>query len=105
MEPCNLVSSPEYLVSNGRRALLGGIRLCGSATFGEDEEPAKHTILFIIETARTPLPGAPTVDRISSTVLLGVYHKGRLIGGGARNQEQEDNIDTRVRQVWVVSTT
>ena len=31
-EPCNLVSSLEYLVSNGRRVLLGGIRLGGSAT-------------------------------------------------------------------------
>jgi len=32
MEPSNLVFSPECLVSNGRRALLGGIRLGGSAT-------------------------------------------------------------------------
>ena len=28
----NLVSSLEYLVSNGRQVLLGGIRLGGSAT-------------------------------------------------------------------------
>ena len=28
---------------------------------------------------RTPLPGAPTVDRISSIVLRGVSHEGRLI--------------------------
>ena len=33
-EPCNLVSPLEYLVSNVRRVLLGGIRLCGSATGG-----------------------------------------------------------------------
>ena len=31
-ELCNLVFSLECLVSNGRRALLGGIRLDGSAT-------------------------------------------------------------------------
>ena len=31
-ELCNLVFSLEYLVSNGRRVLLGGIRLGGSAT-------------------------------------------------------------------------
>ena len=30
-------------------------------------------------TARTPLPGAPTVDRILSVVLRGVSHEGRLI--------------------------
>ena len=38
---------------------------------GRDEEPMERTILFDIETARTPLPGAPTVDRISSVVLRG----------------------------------
>ena len=65
--------------------------------FGEDEEPAKHTILFVMETARTPLPGAPTIDRISSVVLRGVSHEGRLIGSGAHNQEQEGNRDIRVR--------
>ena len=32
--PCNLVFSFECLVSNGRQALLGGIRLGGSATGG-----------------------------------------------------------------------
>ena len=30
-ELCNLVSSLEYLVSNGRQVLLGDIRLVGSA--------------------------------------------------------------------------
>ena len=34
MEPSNLVFSFECLVSNGRRALLRGIRLGGSATCG-----------------------------------------------------------------------
>ena len=34
MEPSNLVFSFECLVSNGRRALLGGIRLGGSAIGG-----------------------------------------------------------------------
>ena len=64
---------------------------------GRDEEPAKHTILFDMETARTPLPGVPTVDKISSAVLQGVSHEGRLIGREACNQEQEGNSDTRVR--------
>ena len=31
--------------------------------FGEDEEPEKCTILFIMETACTPLPGAPTINK------------------------------------------
>ena len=73
--------------------------------FGEDEELEKCTILFIMETTRTPLSGAPTVDRISLAILQGVSHEGRLIGRGAHNQEQEGNRDTRVRQVRVVSTT
>ena len=63
--------------------------------YGRDEEPAKHTILFDVETARTPLPGVPTVNRISSVVLRGVSHEGRLIGGGVRNQEPDG--DTRRR--------
>ena len=73
--------------------------------FGEDEEPEKCTMLFVMERGRTPLPGGPTVDRISSAVLREVSHEGRLIGGGACNQEQEDNRDIRVRQVRAVSTT
>ena len=64
--------------------------------FGKDEEPAKHTILFIMEIARTPLHGTPTIERILSVVLRGVSHEGRLIGRGAHNQEQEGNRDTRV---------
>ena len=47
---------------------------------GWDEEPVEKAILFNKETARKPLPGMPTVDRISSTVLRGVSHEGRLIG-------------------------
>ena len=38
-------------------------------SYRKDEEPVKRTILFIMETTRTPLPGAPTVDRILSAVL------------------------------------
>ena len=57
--------------------------------FGEDEELEKCTILFIMETARTPLPGAPTVDKISSAILRGVSHEGRLIGRGARNNNKK----------------
>ena len=34
MEPCSLVPSLEYLVSNGRQVLLGGISLAGSTTEG-----------------------------------------------------------------------
>ena len=72
---------------------------------GRDEEPAKHTILFDMETTRTPLPGAPTIDRISSVVLRGVSHEGRLIGREACNREQEGNRDTQVIQVQAVSMT
>ena len=72
---------------------------------GRDEEPVKKAILFDKETTRTPLPGAPTVDRISSVVLRGVSHEGRLIGRDACNQEQEGNRDTRVRQVWAIGVT
>ena len=49
--------------------------------------------------------GSTFVDGISLVVLRGVSHEGRLIGSGVRNQEQEGNRDTRVRQVQVVSTT
>ena len=72
---------------------------------GRDEEPVEHTILFDIETAHTSLPGAPTVDIISSAVLQGVSHEGRLIGKDACNREQEGNRGTRVRQVQTVSMT
>ena len=64
-----------------------------------NEEPTEKAILFDKETARTPLPGAPTVDRISSAVYRGVSHDGRLIGRDACNRVQEGNRDTRVRQV------
>ena len=45
------------------------------------------------------------IDRISSAVLRGVSHEGRLIGREACNQEQEGNRDTQVRQVQAVSMT
>ena len=64
---------------------------------GKDKEPAKHTILFDMEIARTPLPGVSTVDRISSVVFRGVSHEGRLIGRYECNREQEGNRDIRVR--------
>ena len=70
-----------------------------------DEGPAEKSILFDNETARTTLPSAPTVDRISSAVLRGVSHEGRLIDRGACNQEQEGNRDTRVIQIQAVSIT
>ena len=43
-EPSNLVFSPKCLVSNGRRALLGGIRLGGSATDDLLEMPCSSHI-------------------------------------------------------------
>ena len=43
IEPSNLVFSPECLVSNGRQALLGGIRLGGSATCGIREQMRKYS--------------------------------------------------------------
>ena len=39
--------------------------------YGRDEETMEKAILFDKETIRTPLPGTPTVDRISSVVLQG----------------------------------
>ena len=64
--------------------------------YGRNEDPMEKAILFDKEIACTPLPGAPTVNRISSAVLRGVSHEGRLIGRGVCNQEQEGNRDTRV---------
>ena len=72
--------------------------------YGRDEELAERTILFDIEIACIPLPSAPTVDRISSMVLRGVSHEGRLISKDACNREQEGNRDTRVRHVRAIST-
>ena len=37
--------------------------------YGRDEEPAEKAILFDKETTCKPLPGTPTIDRISSAVL------------------------------------
>ena len=44
MEPSNLVFTFGCLVSNGRRALLGGIRLGGSATPCKEQGPDTDTI-------------------------------------------------------------
>ena len=60
-----------------------------------DEEPTKKAILFDKETARTPLPGVPTIDRRSSAVHRGASRDGRFVGGGVRNQEPDG--DTRRR--------
>ena len=72
--------------------------------YGRDEEPMEKAILFDKETACRPLPGVPTLDRISSAVLRGVSHEGSFIGREACDQEQEGNRDTRVRQVWAIRT-
>ena len=61
---------------------------------GRDDEPAEIAILFDKETARKPLPGAPTIDRISLAILRGLSHEGRLIGREACIQEQEGNRDS-----------
>ena len=37
--------------------------------YGRDEEPTEKAILFDKEIAHKPLPGVPTIDRISSVVL------------------------------------
>jgi len=63
--------------------------------YGRDEEPAEKAILFDKETTRSPLPSAPTVDRISSSVHLGVSDDGRFVGRGARNQEPDGNTRRR----------
>ena len=73
--------------------------------YGRGDESVERTILFDIETTRTPLPSTLIVDRISLVVLRGVSHEGRLIGREACNQEQEGNRDTRVRQVQAISMT
>ena len=69
--------------------------------YGRDEEYMECTILFDIETACTPLPGAPTINRISSAVLRGVSHEGRLIGGGARNQELDGDTKDALCLWWM----
>ena len=40
-----------------------------------------------------------TVDKKCSTVLRGVSHKGRLIGGGARDQESDGDTRRRDRDL------
>ena len=65
--------------------------------YGRDEEPVEKAILFDKETIRKPLPSAPTINKISSVVLRGVSHEGRLIGREACDQEQEGSRDTGVR--------
>ena len=72
---------------------------------GRDEEPTEKAILFDKEIAHRPLPGMPTVDRISPIVLQGVSHEGRMISREACNQEQEGNRDTQVRHVQAVGMT
>ena len=53
----------------------------------------------------TSSPSKGNVDRISSAVLRGVSHEGRLLGREACDQEQEGNRDTQVRQVQAVYMT
>ena len=46
---------------------------------------------------RTPLPGAPTIDKRCTAVHRGVSRDGRFVGGGVRNQEPDG--DTRRRDI------
>ena len=48
--------------------------------------------------ARTLLPGTPTIDKRCSVVLRGVSYEGRLIGGGARDRNRMVTGDTRRRE-------
>ena len=61
---------------------------------GRDEEPTEKAILFDKKTSRTTLPGVPTVDKISLSLIRGVSHEDRLIDREACDQEQEGNKDT-----------
>ena len=65
--------------------------------YGRDEEPTEKAILFDKKTSRTTLPGVPTVDKISLSLIRGVSHEDRLIGRGACSQEQKGNRDIKVR--------
>ena len=56
---------------------------------------SQKAIWFIMRSARTPLPGAPTIDKRCSVVHRGVSHDDRFVGGGARDQEPDG--DTRHR--------
>ena len=48
-----------------------------------------------MESACTPLSGTSIVDKRCSAVLRGVSHEGRLIGGGARDQEPDGDTGRR----------
>ena len=58
---------------------------------------------FEIGLVQAGLVVKPRVNRISSAVLRGVSHEGRLIDRDACNREQEGNRDTRVIQVRAIS--
>ena len=70
-ELCNLVFSLECLVSNGRRALLGGIRLGGSATGGGVQAikaaPHLHQLVAAADEAECVAPVLLAEQRGGST--------------------------------------
>ena len=49
----------------------------------------RYAIWLAMGSSAHPLPGAPTVDKRCLAVLRGVSHEGRLISGGAHNQEPD----------------
>jgi hypothetical protein len=56
-------------------------------------EAGKVTIWLAMESARTPLPGAPLSTRYSRQSTEGGTHDGRLVGGGARDDDPD--VDAR----------
>ena len=54
-----------------------------------------YTIWFARDQRARALRWTPTVDKRCSAVLRGVSHEGRLIDGGARNQEPDGNTRRR----------
>ena len=99
--------APFHGIVLGKQAVpLGQIDL--SITFGDPTNYKTETLTFEVvgfHGTYHAILGRPCyakfmavpIDRISSTVLRGVSLEGRLIGRGARNQEQEGNRDARVR--------
>jgi len=95
------------VVIRGGESQAVGVLCCGELPrmpAGVREREPTQSARLECHTGVVDVAAGPPVDRISS-VLRGVSHEGRLIGRDACNQEQEGNRDTRVRQVWAVSTT
>ena len=68
MEPGNLVPSLEYLVSNGRQVLLGGIRLGGSAT--KREQGLTPTTTMVVMLVVLFVEVMVSIGRISNKMMM-----------------------------------